>query len=484
MPVWLRKLTGWLAVWLAALRHDVFLFSYGLSFADGILRDGMSPLRRLRRKTVFIFNGSDSRATYCDRTGYFIEGRITETSRLLALTREKADRLRRVHAMADLVIDYPLSGHFHTRKYLNFIRLGIPTVVPPEDQLPPPPGTGFPGRPVRIIHCPSDTGIKGSAEVRRVIERLKTKGWSIDYVELRGVPNTTVMAELRKCDVVIDQLFSDTPMAGFAREAAQFARPVIIAGYAWGELPPHLPADEWPPAVTCHPDRLEECVRDFLDRGPDHWRETGLRGYRFMRERWGADTCAGRLLQAIYKPESSNIWVEPGSCRYIWGCGMHALEIVETAQAIMRTAGPAGFCLDDKPELLALTAALGSIRLMDSPPTAIPALPPLDEKTWSVVSGLVERNAALSAKCHELEKLTAEADAYRRKIEELGGSTDAAAGSDARPVQESLKVLAAKLEDFRGMIERRDHRIAKLEKKLGISKDRKSSSPEKTGREE
>lgn len=472
MPPWLQRFTGWLAVWLVAWQHDVFLFSYGLSFADGLMFQKLEPLRRLKRKVVFIFNGSDSRAPYCDRTGYFIEGRITTTKSLLSLTRDKAQRLQRIHELADLVIDYPLSGHFHTRRYINFIRLGIPTVISEKDEAVQPPGAGWPGRPVRILHCPSETGIKGTAEVRRVIGLLRDGGLDIDYIELHGVSNAKVMETLKTCDLVIDQLFSDSPMAGLAREAAQFGRPVIIAGYAWDDLRAHLPQEEWPPSITCHPDRLEDCLRDVIGRGSACWQEEGRRAYEFVRRNWGARSCAERLLEAVYNPQACNLWVDPASCRYVWGCGMHALETVENSRAIMRTVGEAGFCLDSKPELLARTAALGSIPLMERSPGDIPELSTFDKNTFAIAAMLVERNAGLQARLQETESTLVELKASHKKMEKLEARF-AQLNQTLAELAEAKKQLeekAAKLENFRGMIKRRDDRIQKLESKLGRKK--------------
>lgn len=469
MPAWLRGLIGTTTVRLAALRYDVFVFSYGLSFADDKNGPGLAPLHARGRKVVFIFNGSDSRATYCDRTGFFIGGNQIDASTLLKLTREKQEKLRWVHEVADLVVDYPLSGHFHTGKYVDFIRLGIPTVLLPPESLPPPPGSGVPGRAIRILHCPSETGIKGSAEIRRVIDHLKSAGWQLDFLELHGVSNARVMEELKRCDIVVDQLFGDTPMAGFAREAAQFARPVIMGGYAWGELLPHIPDEEWPRSLTCHPDKLEECLLDLLTRGPLYWKRVGMIGYNFVNSRWDARQCASRLLQAIYEPDKCSLWVEPQSCGYIWGNGMHALEIIELAQTIMRTAGPEGFCIADKPELLALTVALGTIPLMDSPPSAIPELPPITDETWTVARTLIERNVILSTKNREMEAEIARLRAIQDEYEQVK-SIASFEGSKGGSTRDHVVEAQAKIKNFRGMIQRRDQRIEKLEKKLGIQK--------------
>ncbi len=489
-PRWLRRLIGWITIWLAALQHDVFIFSYGLSFADDPLGPGLRPLRALGRKVIFIFNGSDSRATYCDRTGYHIGGEHTDAASLLRMIREKSEKLKRVHELADLVIDYPLSGHHHPRRYVDFIRLGIPTVVNAPESLPPPPGEGVPGRPVRILHCPSETGIKGSADVRRVMARLKRDGLDIEFIELRGVSNARVMEELRRTDIVVDQLYSDTPMAGFAREAAQLGRPVIVGGYAWKYLKHHLPEDEWPPSVLCAPDDLESCLRAFLAEGPRHWAAVGKRGYDFVRSRWTSRDCAERLLLALKAPEKCNLWVDPHACRYIWGCGMHALEILEVAQTIMRTAGAAGFRIDDKPELLALTTALGTMPLMDAASSdAFPELPHFDADTASVVRSLVERNVETSKRNAEAydsnARLTAELAARSAALEAMENKHSALRHAlritddpEQKSIPDQLIEAESKLENFRAMIQRRDRRIQKLEKKLGIDNSAAAAAAE------
>mgnify|MGYP001156558220 CR=1 FL=1 len=69
--------------------------------------------------------------------------------------------------------------------------------------------------------------------------------------------------------------------------------------------------------------------RLVIGRGSACWQEEGRRAYEFVRRNWGARSCAERLLEAVYDPQACNLWVDPSSCRYVWGCGMHALETVE-----------------------------------------------------------------------------------------------------------------------------------------------------------
>ena len=89
---------------------------------------------------------------------------------------------------------------------------------------------------IRILHSPSSPEVKGTYLIRQAINALKAKGYPIDYVEIMGKPNTVVIAELEKCDFIVDQLYSDTPMSGFATEAAFFGKTAVVGGYGWQEV--------------------------------------------------------------------------------------------------------------------------------------------------------------------------------------------------------------------------------------------------------
>ncbi len=442
-PHWLRWGIGQTMILLAALTHEVFIFSCGVTFADALGTERIFWLKRLRRKAVVIFHGSDSRAPWCDRTGYHRDGHRVKGPELLALIQTRKAKVQCAHAIADVVMDWPMSGHFHPKPFLNRLLFGTPTPATPD--LPAKAATA--SQAVRILHCPSDSGIKGTAEIRRVIQRLQQEGWPLDYVELSGVTNQQVLDELGHCDFVIDQLFSDIPMAGFAREAAMFGKAALVGGYAWEELKRYLPQEDWPPTLLCHPDRLEPALRNLLQKGREKWQALGKLAERYVHTHWAPEACAERLLLALNAPHEPKAWVDPQTCRYLWGCGLHALESLELAQTLMRLAGPEAFCLEDKPELLAKHIELGSLHLMSDQKTLPPILAEMDEQLWSVARTLVERNVELEKQSVEAAKVISEQTAL---IEQLNDHS----------------IVNAELDNLQRMIQRRDARIAKLTAKV------------------
>jgi hypothetical protein len=55
--------------------------------------------------------------------------------------------------------------------------------------------------------------LKGTASIRAMVERLSARGLAVELVTIEGRPNAEVMRAMRDSDLVVDQLYSDTPMA-------------------------------------------------------------------------------------------------------------------------------------------------------------------------------------------------------------------------------------------------------------------------------
>lgn len=62
-----------------------------------------------------------------------------------------------------------------------------------------------------VLHAPSSPIIKGTPIVRAVIKQLQEEGYDFKYVELIGVPNSQVMAELAKAHIVLNEFYALVP---------------------------------------------------------------------------------------------------------------------------------------------------------------------------------------------------------------------------------------------------------------------------------
>jgi hypothetical protein len=154
---------------------------------------------------------------------------------------------------------------------------------------------------------------------RRVIA-VCAKGFDVEYVEISGQSNETVLEETRRCDFVVDQAFSDVPMAGFALEAAALGRPAVIGTLDAEQFNRWIPASDMPPVRACRPEALalaiEELVHDRTMR-----EALGRRASDFVRHHRDAAAVAGRLARLATSDLPADWLVDPSEITYVMGCG-------------------------------------------------------------------------------------------------------------------------------------------------------------------
>ncbi len=79
---------------------------------------------------------------------------------------------------------------------------------------------------VRIVHMPSSPVVKGTRFFRDAISQLKKEGFVFEYIEVMNMEHSQAIGELKKADIVLDQLL----IGGFgslAVEAMGFGKPVV-----------------------------------------------------------------------------------------------------------------------------------------------------------------------------------------------------------------------------------------------------------------
>jgi hypothetical protein len=205
-------------------------------------------------------------------------------------------------------------------------------------------------RPLRILHSPSDAPLKGSDLIRAAVRQLILEGLPLELVELRGVPNDVVLSELARCDFVVDQLYSDAPMVGFATEAAVASRPAIVGGYAWDANRSAFGSIPFPPVEECAPEGIVEAVRRLASDSA-HRENLGRRAHDFVHARWSRTEIARRFVQLMDGAPPAEWMFDPRTLRYVEGCGLSREHVRAVVQDVLREGGPAALCLADKPEL-------------------------------------------------------------------------------------------------------------------------------------
>ena len=228
-------------------------------------------------------------------------------------------------------------------------------------------------RPIRILHSPSDPRVKGTDVIRLAVAAVKERGRDIEYIELVGRSHAEVIEEIARCDFVIDQAYSDTPMALFAMEAAGLGKPVIVGGYITPQEMARYIRPEWlPPVYYCHPSNLVDAV-DKLCTDVAFRRELGERAQAFVQRERNPRTVAQRFLLIAKNQIPAEWWFDPLELEYVHGLGEEG-HIRQLIRGVVEYGRRERLQLDDNPSVRAKILAFGGVTA-ESPTDAPRELP-------------------------------------------------------------------------------------------------------------
>lgn len=343
-----HDLWGWLVLLRFITRFDAFIFTYGQTITNSAFE--LWLLKRLGRKIIFVYTGSDSRPPYMD--GGWFPGRVGDDlpspATLLGTVRRCKRKLRRHERYADYLVNSPSTAHFHERPYINWFVLGIPKMLPVFPQASR--QQDCRSESVRVLHGPSNPLAKGTAEILEVLERLRRKGHSIELVKIQGMPNEVVLKELARCDFIVDQLYADTPLAAFATEAAFFGKPAVVGGYFAEAIEQCLVPADIPPSLFVAPDDLEMAIERLVVDSAFRL-QLGEQARQFVLSRWSLTGVAGRYLQLLNDDIPGQWWCDPAEVRYLNGSGLPGGRTRRLVGLLLDHFGASALQVEDKPWL-------------------------------------------------------------------------------------------------------------------------------------
>lgn len=359
--IWELWWTLWLVLSIFPLRLSIFIWS--LFWCDVFVFHGTSSffhgtssffemydlpiLKLLGKRIIWIFHGSDTRPAFISCSSVSKDYGCS-IEKCIKITKKQKKWVRRVERYADVIINHPPSSHFHERKFIKYLIVGIPFYC--DDRAKYKDNIASEGGELRIVHAPSFSECKGSSRFREIIKRMQEKNYPIKYIEIVGRPNSEVLIELANCDFIIDQLYSDTPMAGLATEAAFFGKPSVVGGYATADDFGKLNEIFLPPSEYRHPDEIEDAIEKLLTN--DQYRlDLGKKAEEFVAEYWTPVKVAERFLRIVNDNFPEEWLYDPKDITYLHGWGLPENEVKNLIRQYLESAGKDGLNLSDKPDL-------------------------------------------------------------------------------------------------------------------------------------
>jgi len=336
------------------IRYDVFIFGFGSS----LLRNNLDlPILNKLGKTVIsnLAHGSEARPPYIDGAYQSKDGEFFDTSQIYTSTLNNKKKVICHASNCTLLLGAPFSTtHFSSTRLISSLALGLPIKLNQgaDDRYPDfkPIIDESKSRPIRILHSPSHPAAKGSPQIIRAVDNLKQRGFAIEFILIHGRSFKDVFDEIKRCDFVVDQIYSDTPMAGFATEAAWFGKPAVVGGYGLNRLKRYVPEDMWPPSKTCHPDQIEEAIEELIV-DVDQRVRLGCEAQSFVREKWNATAVAGRYLRLIEGEIPEEWWLNPDDVLYLEGAGQSVSKTKQIIRDLVSSYDVQALQLSHRPAL-------------------------------------------------------------------------------------------------------------------------------------
>jgi glycosyltransferase involved in cell wall biosynthesis len=175
--------------------------------------------------------------------------------------------------------------------YANFDPYSVTVSLPKTD------------RRLRIIHAPSNKGIKGTDLILNALELLKPE-IEFELVLVENLPHTEALKLYASADLAIDQVLAGW-YGGFAVEMMAMGKPV--AAYIRDADQTMVPAALWAdlPILRISPETLVEDLRQILSR-PGVLREAGRRARSFV-ERWHNPTTIATAMLRLYRDPNAEL---------------------------------------------------------------------------------------------------------------------------------------------------------------------------------
>jgi hypothetical protein len=240
--------------------------------------------------------------------------------------------MKRIEAISHCVIAHPLTSQFLARRSVNLSCIGLPVPQIHSSSMEKV-STSF-----KIVHAPSDRRAKGSDLIRAVVLDLGRSFPEIQYKELSGISNAEVLTELASADLLIDQLYSDTVLAGVGIEAASFGVATFVCGYGFEELRCHIDSNLLPPAFTSHPDNFRQTLAELLE-DKDAIYALGVSAKNFVTSTWSIEQVSQRFLDVAIGHVKEEWTFNPSDVTYLCGSGLSMVDLQQIREAGVRRFG-------------------------------------------------------------------------------------------------------------------------------------------------
>lgn len=273
---------------LCLIKYDVFIITGYTSFLHFF---DLPILKLFKKKVIIISLGSDFRPTflsgiYQDDIGIFDVK--AEHNRF----RRQQRKIRLIERYADEIVCHAPTGVLLQREFIPGQDLGIPIISKWKMT------TGNEKKEkIQILHSPTRPKAKGTEYIRQAISNLNTE-LEFEYSELIGVPHGEVMNTLSNSHILVDEVYSDTPLGTQGLEALSNGVVVLTTG----EYASYFAEDHQNTVFEkCNyepPENLTNLIKDCIENF-DEYQQNAIKLFSDINVYWDVMAVTNRLLDIV-----------------------------------------------------------------------------------------------------------------------------------------------------------------------------------------
>lgn len=322
----------------ALIKFDKFIFNYNSSFFG--LYD-LPILKFFNKNIIYIYHGSDSRPPYMSGN-YIYENYSLE--KVYEITKELNKKNKKIEKYANYIMCHSGSGQFFEKPVVAFLQIGLPMDLSYINN-----SQKGSSENIHIVHAPSTKKQKGSDIFQGIINQLKQEGYKIKYDEIYNQPNIEVLKRLSICDFVLDEIYSDTTLAGLATEAAYFSKPTIVGGY-YEQLAKDLESIPLPPSLYVEPTKIKEAIIRLIE-DKIYREKLGKEAKEYISNRWMPSMVAERFVKILNDDIPNEWFFDASKSGYFYGWGVSKEDLKEFLKKYVGKFGRDGLFLSHNPTL-------------------------------------------------------------------------------------------------------------------------------------
>jgi len=264
-------------------QFDVFHFHYGTSLT--LDKSDLRILKELKKKVFMNYWGSEVRVyDKAVRINPYIRVKFQKDEERIKQNLTFMSR----YISNCIVADYELYEYVKDYyEYVHFIPQAIDLEKYSISQ-----SNGAGARPL-VVHAPTDSGIKGSSDINRVVEDLK-RHYDFEFILVQNKSHEEAKRTYRMADIIIDSILEGA-YGLFALETMAMGKPVVawISDYMREKYPKDLPI------VSANPETLRGELENLL-KDKELREEIGSKGRRYV-ERYHDAGVVARQLYNLYQ---------------------------------------------------------------------------------------------------------------------------------------------------------------------------------------